>query len=375
MRDAPRCRLLRAPWLAAVLTAAALLTACGDSGSVPAREEDDGRSVADVLAQVEGLGRDERTARLLELVAEEDGELSFYSAMSATVARAVSEAFAEAYDIDVGVYRAQGGAVVERLLAEAEAGYRGADVVHGSQTDVLELAAEGLLAAYDSPARAALPEEARGETYTGVVLSRLVLSWNTELVAANEVPTRWEDLADPRWKGRLALDPTDYELVFGLTKVWEEQGKDGDEIDGLLEDIAANAVFFAGHTLQAQLVAAGEYALGVNISHIVDRVTEDGAPIAWRPPVEPAIANIGSDAILESTRHPAAAVLFLDWLIGEAGPLLEELRAVPILSEETAAVAYHAVDGVELAASIEEWTDRYASLVELGTIVEGEGDG
>lgn len=99
-----------ARWIRLVIAGVAMLgltAACGGSptaeppaagGSDAAAEQD---PFADIFAELEGLEGEERTAEL----AEAEGALNIYT--SNTDLAEFSDAFADTYEIEVSVYRAQ----------------------------------------------------------------------------------------------------------------------------------------------------------------------------------------------------------------------------------------------------------------------------
>ena len=78
-----------------------------------------------------------------------------------------------------------------------------------------------------------------------------------------------------------------------------------------------NAKVVKGHSLGAQLLAAGEVdALVSAYAHHIDNLAADDAPVAWTPPVEPVILRQNGVAVLQDAQHPAAAALFVERLSG-----------------------------------------------------------
>jgi iron(III) transport system substrate-binding protein len=86
-----------------------------------------------------------------------------------------------------------------------------------------------------------------------------------------------------------------------------------------------------GHTLLAQLVAAGEVALATVVySNRVERMKASGAPIDWVRFKGPTITAINAIAIPDKAPHPNAAKLFVDFVLSKEGQnLLRGLRRIP----------------------------------------------
>jgi iron(III) transport system substrate-binding protein len=366
-------------WLTRVLAVVVALSAaaCGGAGGGSDPGEVAGpRTVVEVLSAVEGLDGEARAAKLVELARDEGGTLTWYTSSNADEYGQIAEAFEEAYGIAVSVYRAGSSDLAERLSQEADANAVGADVVKISSEYARVLSERGLLAPYSSEYKATLPEGTFADDWSGYDVSLLVVSRNTDLLTAEDAPRSWEDLADPRWDGQLVIDPGDVDWYATLWTYWvEEAGKSEEEADQLFEQVAANTVFFEGHTAQAELLAAAEFALGVNFADVVDPLAAEGAPLAWEPSVEPAVADISSLAALAEGENPAAAVLFVDWLLSEPGQAaLVGAGSLPVLTGLGALeLDYVLVDSEALVATIDDWTERFDRLAQLGTLRESEG--
>jgi iron(III) transport system substrate-binding protein len=328
----------------------------------------------ETLAALEGLSGDERRAKLVELV-EAEGGLSFYTSMSPSVVAPIVEAFEDAFGVDVALYRATSETVLARLIEEAKADFHGADVVESSGLEMVNLAAEGILVPYESPAIEDVVPQALADGYTASRFNTFVVSWNTDLVPAGEEPKSWEELADPKWKGRIAIEASDVDWYKTLWEYWVASGKSEEEADRLFEGIAANALFVKGHTVLAEFMAAGEFDVGVNYLHIVENVAAEGAPLAWQPPVQPVFPRANGVGLVRGAEHPAAAMLFYDWLLAEGQEVLLEVNTTPVRKDlgGTAELEQVTVDLPGLAAEQETWTERWDGLLRLGQVVEEEG--
>ena len=99
---------------------------------------------------------------------------------------------------------------------EAERNRPQADVFWSSELfNTIKMGRQGLLAEYRPPA-AGIPERYKDPAGRWIAfgLRARVLAFNTAKVKREEMPTRWRDIADPRWAGRLGVaDPR-----FGTTR-------------------------------------------------------------------------------------------------------------------------------------------------------------
>jgi iron(III) transport system substrate-binding protein len=351
----------------AALLATALLAVSGCGGGNDADAA--GTSLDEVLAAVEGLDAGARRDRLRELAAEEDGTLSFYTSLAAGDQEEIEAAFEEAYDVDVAVYRASDEAVSQRLVQEHEASFHGADVVETDGTMLAILNKQEILAPYEPASGEALVAGSHQDGWTADRINTFVVAWNTDRVQAAERPRSWEDLADPRWRGRLGLESGDFDWYKGLHDYWLEQGRSEEEAERLFEAIARNAVVVTGHSLTLQLLASGELDVVASaFRNQIQALVKDGAPVAWKPVVEPVFMRAGGIAVVAGAKHPAAALLFYEWLLGDGQEVIVAVGRDPTRRdlEATKGIDVRVIDVVALAASEREWLDRYERLLRLG---------
>jgi hypothetical protein len=99
--------------------------------------------------------------------------------------------------------------VLDRVRAERDNPQ--ADVWFGAPAELFERAArEGLLEAYTPTWADAVPAEAHDSAgfWYGTYLTPEVIGYNSDAVTAAEAPRDWDDVLDPRWKGKLIIrDP------------------------------------------------------------------------------------------------------------------------------------------------------------------------
>jgi iron(III) transport system substrate-binding protein len=356
-----------------VLLAATLaLAGCGGSSR---GKTSDAHALDRVVAEVKGLSGKAREQRLLRLAKAEGGAVTFYTSYSLSLLGDVAKAFEDKYDIDVSTYKGGSGDVLQRLLEESKAGYHGADAIEASGPEMIAANKEGLLQPYGTPAAANLIKGARHDGWTADAVNTFAVVRNTKLVPAEQQPNSWEDLANPRWKGKLGLTISDADWYKTLRDYWvTQEGKTPEEADRTFESIARNAIFIKGHTLGAQLQAAGEFALFVNYVHIVDGLARDGAPLAWKPVVEPLVVRTDGTGVVRGARHPAAALLFIDWLLSDGQKVLAGSGVAvrtDLISTQSAKTVL--VDLTSLAAQEQKWNDRYDRLTRLGGRLKGGG--
>jgi iron(III) transport system substrate-binding protein len=353
------------------------LAACGGSPTSPSADsggnEDSGPTKAEELyEEIAGLSGQERRDKLVELAAEEDG-LNLYTSMTADVADAVTEAFTDEFDIDVSVYRAGSETVLQRILQEQDAGFPGNDVVETNASELGALSLEKVMAEYKGERRDLVPEAGQGDTWTATRFNIFTPSWNTDQVSGDLIPTSWEDLADPKYDGLLSMELGDYDWYLALYQYWLDEGKSEEEVDKLFADMVDGAKLVKGHTVQAELMGAGELAVvASNYSYIVQRAKEDGAPVDYVPLVEPAIVRPNGAGLMKTAANPATAMLFMDWLLEEGQAVIVEESLTPAIVEggdPLADVELVPVDIQRLLDEGDEWSAKYDELLAGGEVV------
>jgi iron(III) transport system substrate-binding protein len=349
----------------AVLALSLVLFACGSDDS----DKDGSQAFDRALAAVRGLDGPERESRLRELAREEGGKLSLYTSLTDETQRAVAKAFGQRYGIDVSVYRASSEDIVQRASEEYRAGHRGADVVETNDQETSMLARTGMFVPYESSAVNRLVEGARHDGWIATRLTKFVVTWNTDLVSRGTEPRSWAQLADPRWRGKLLVERGDVDWYRALREHWTRtEGKSEEEADRLFEAIARNSRVVDGHQLMDQLLAAGEAAVAVtSYLHNSRESKARGAPVSFEPFVEPVFTRHAGAGLVETARHPAAALLFIDWFLSDGQDVLERHQAVPARRDLARSDAAESLlDAERYARDRREWAERFDRLLRLG---------
>jgi iron(III) transport system substrate-binding protein len=362
----------------AIAGLALVLAGCGGSptaGGGGGSGSDAGPTKAEQLyEEINALTGQERRDRLVQL-AQEEGQVDLYTSMTVEVADVVTEAFSDEFDLDVNLYRAGSETVLQRILQESGANYAGSDIVETNATELFALANEGLLAEYAGERRDMVPEHGRFDGWTATRFNLFVPSWNTKAVQEGEQPTSWEDLADPKWDGQLAMELGDYDWYLTLYGYWEEQGKDTEEIDQIFADMVQGAKVVKGHTVMGELLSAGQFALAAsNYSYLVENVKDRGAPVDYLPFVEPVISRPNGFGLMKTADHPATAMLLADWMLEEGQQVLAEeglTTAIDVGGDDPLAdVEVIPIDVETLLEEGDKWSEEYDELVARGEQVE-----
>lgn len=350
------------------LAAVLVLSACGGSPAAEREQSGDTGAAAAGEQPWEGLTGADREEALLEAAADE-GVLSVYSGYNDE--QEMADAFMEKYDLEVEVYSANSETVLQRIVQERDAGRALNDVLIGPSPDIQVAENDGLLGAYESEYRDAVSERGKGENWTGVRRLAFVAGWNTDAVDAADVPDDYSGFADSGWQGRISMELSDYDWYMTLRDYYTEQGMSEDEVDEMFAAIAANSKTAKGHTVQGELLAAGQFDVALSLySQTVERAQAAGAPLTYGAEegaiVEPVVLRYDAGAVMADTDNPAGAALYLDFQLSEDGFAVdEELGALPPVAQGDEPFGDAEVVELDTPAFVEQRADISAAYDEL----------
>ncbi len=311
-----------------------------------------------------GEAPDARTQRLAE-AARKEGDVMVYHSTQSEDLRPVFDAFTKKYGVKVREWRSSSENVVQRVIRESNAGRHDVDLIENNLPELEALRREKLLRRIDSPVYADLRPRMAPEhhEYAVSTMDVFVQAYNTQKVKREELPKTYQDLLDPRWKGRLGVEAED-EAWFGtlLNALGQERGLK------LFHDIVAtNGISVRkGHTLLAQLVASGEVPLALTLyNYKPPQLKARGGNIDWfvMPPV---IAQMHGVAVHRDAPHPNAAELLYDFFLSDGQAILAARDFVASsrkVSSPFDNMDIHFIDPAEAIDKDERWTKLWEQNV------------
>ena len=183
------------------------------------------QTAGSVLKPFEGLKGKEREQRLSE-GAKKEGKVVVYSFTAVDQLTPLLEEFHKRYpSIKPEHYRANATGVFNKFATEARAGQTFADVIDISAGEAHTLLQSGFLDPYLSPSREGIPKDFMDEKgyWTAHYHFVLALGFNTQHIKPAEAPKSYEELINPKWKGRMSLDPADQDLFGALSFTGERR--------------------------------------------------------------------------------------------------------------------------------------------------------
>jgi iron(III) transport system substrate-binding protein len=239
--------------------------------------------------------------------------------------------------VKMSFWRGDTEEIVAKLSAEARANNVVADLAEG--TTVGELAVKaGIAQPYYTPMVEALPERYRDPRglWTSTRISYFSIAYNTRLVPPDQAPKSYDDLTDPRWRGKLAwrIGTASGTPLF-ITTIRLARGEQ--QAAEFLRRLSAQKMINFGSGSARTLVdrvIAGEFPIALNIfAHhpLISRAK--GAPVDSRL-MDPVPSAASTMVIPKGVRHPYAALLLADFILSrEAQQILADAEYFPTRSD------------------------------------------
>ncbi|MEK4496728.1 MULTISPECIES: ABC transporter substrate-binding protein [Ureibacillus] len=286
------------------------------------------------------------------------GTLSFYTSQPETDATALVAEFNKLHpEVDVEIFRSGTEEVIGKIMAEKQAGDVQADVLLVADEVTFEnLKNQDLLAAYESPEFANIPEQYIDQDYmyAGTKIMSTVIAYNTDLVS--EAPTSWLDLTDASTKGETIMPSPLYSGAaaynLGIFTRTDYIGWD------YYENLKANGVTVGqGNGSALKGIQAGDQSYAIIVDYLVNNAIKDGSPLAIVYPEEGVPVITEPIALMKESDNEEAAKAFIDFVLSKEGQeLAASLGYAPIRSD---------VDAPEGLKGVDELTVLGADVSEL----------
>jgi iron(III) transport system substrate-binding protein len=262
--------------------------------------------------------------------AEKEGEVEWTSVMQDEEAVPFNRAFQKEYPkIKVTYIRQHGGEAMELLKREYQTHAVAYDVVEihpDSMNDILELDAIEKVPWADLGVVSGLIQ--LDNRFVGLFDTPFCILYNTNLLKPDQAPKSWEDLLNPKWKGKMVTDTRTSGFLWltgalGPAKV----------LDYIRKFSENKPTLVRGQTETITLMAAGEYMLGAPfyLHSYVEVGEKQGGPIGYSL-VNPLPTSMSTIGVIKGAKHPNAGKLLLAWLGSKGYKMMDDInwgRAVP----------------------------------------------
>lgn len=251
--------------------------------------------------------------RLYE-AAKKEGEVRVWGGTDVPVIAALADGFAKVYPgIAIKPFEITPSALVQRLILQKTAGAPlEVDLLQAELDSVRPLLDRKLLASYDDW-EAIFPELPKSVFGDGGISVKWAdndqpVGYNTNLVKG-DLPTRWEDLLDPKWKGKILVETRGKQFAH-LLYLWGET-----KFDDYMHRLAEQKLFYVnGGTTLAQSLATGEGAIAIGTyGFSVVNLARQGAPVSILP-IKPVRTRLINNYVVKDSKNADAARLFAAWM-------------------------------------------------------------
>lgn len=281
----------------------------------------------------------------------------------------LADRFEKLYGVKVKYVRANASDTALKIINEARAGKIQADLFDGtSATPPLKEA--GLVAKFLPEGAAALAPHYidKDQQWVATHAYYMTPGFNTDLVPIKSAPRSFEDLLDPKWRGKMAWNSSTSSsggpgfVGNVLTTMGEAKGMD------YLKKLAGQKIInmdVSARQLLDQTIA-GEFSIALQIfNHHAVISAKKGAPVAWVP-IEPVTATLSVVSLLKDAPHPNAGKLLIEYMISEEGQKLFEAAdylpvhpkvkpRVPELTPEGGGFKVNVISPETLGDKLPEW--------------------
>lgn len=305
-------------------------------------------------------------------------DLIVYTPQAADRTEIIEQLAEERLGFDIEFVNMGGGAVYDRVLAERNNPQ--ADVIFGL-IDFLTagLKREGLLEPYTLAALDGLPEVYKDPDgyFYGYRQTPITLSYNADMLSAQDAPTSWEELADPKWEGKFMIGALTWQttraILSGLfTRQIEESGEMGDAGWDWFEKFYNNAIVWEEGMNRPQMIASGDTPLSLNHFLGVQRDAETGGYTYRYIDTEggtPVVVE--RNAILKGTDQMEQALAFLEYIQSVEFQVenAERFGVIPVhpdaiaqapqeVRENATLLTAQPIDWDLMAAQLDGWLER-----------------
>jgi iron(III) transport system substrate-binding protein len=265
---------------------------------------------------------------MLQAAKAEGGSLTVYSSVNEQEGLPFWKVFEEGSGIKVDYVRGSDTALQARIALEARAQQKSWDLV--ATTAVNRLPAD-FMATVDVPQMSAIgKDEMHPERkWIGMYSNYNSPAYNTNLVKQSDLPKSYEEFATKKeWKGKVAIDATDAQWMWGMFAHFGE-----DKAKKILKDIAEalQPVTVDGHLALARQVALGEYWVALNnYTSLTNNVKLAGGPTDFWV-LEPVVVFYGQVGVSARAPHPKTAALAVNYVLSKEGQSqLPKFGRIPI---------------------------------------------
>jgi len=294
----------------------------------------------------------------------------------------IRNVFKARYNVDLDLVTGRGAEFTERLKTERRVGQVVADVAQGAGVHLLNMKNSDLLAV--APSLPILLN--KGDFIIDPVFDKegyllqeniqiIGPMINTKLVKPEEEPKSWQDMLNPKWKGKLLASSPLVSTGMYISFIPIINAK-GLTVDFLRELGKQEIILTRGDQDTADKLTRGEYPMALQLADtMAGAYVKEGAPIKAIPMAEGVVTTNLVVGQVKGAPHPNAARLFMNWILSpegqttyhkykSTGPVRKD---VPDFRPPAVVLPPNAKLVLETPSDVTEETQKYADrwLIEL----------
>ncbi len=300
-------------FLSVTLTLALLCSAFAGCGSAPAATASSEASKAET-SKVESSAESSAAPT-------SSGTMTLYYSHAADWSDPIIKEFQEVTGIKVDLVGAGTGELISRVQAESANPL--ADVLWGGVIDSY-VAIPDYLESYTSTEDANIKDlckDTKDHKWYGFDVGPMVIVYNTKLVSEQDAPKSWEDLTDPKWKGKIACaDPlkssSSFATVMAMIMAFgKDDGKGYEFVNKLVTNLDGKIAASSSATFKG--VSDGEYSIGLTYEEAALKYIAAGSDMKIVYPKEGTTISPSGIAIVKGSKNIDNAKKFIDFCLSK----------------------------------------------------------
>jgi iron(III) transport system substrate-binding protein len=250
--------------------------------------------------------------------AKAEGKVVWYTSTPLPQAQKISNMFEKEYGIKVELFRSGGSAVLRRFQQEIDAGRYAADVLTTSDPAAAAmLTRKGVFVPFKAKNFDKIPDAGKDPDghYIAQRLNLMTNYLRTDKVPAADEPKTWDDLANPKYKGKMVIgDPSFTSLLVSVVGMMsKERGW------GFYEKLRANdTMVVQGNQQASDMLKRGERLIAVGA--LDSYAAEDraaGHPMKTLYPSDGVFVIPSPTSVVKGGPSPNAAKLLAEFIISD----------------------------------------------------------
>lgn len=269
------------------------------------------------------------------------GRIAFYSPETPEMTKELAAKFEKLHGGNVDVQYAGTNILVNRMMAEMDNPQGDLWYGGGGLLPFEANADKGIIGSY-TPEIAkdwkvvenGIKVKHQDGKYVGVEVFVLGFSYNTELVKPEDAPKTWDDLLDPKWKGKIQFPnpaASGTATLMVLNQMMQRGEKEGwNYFEKLVKQ--ANSMPDSGSS-PTKAVAMGEAHIGIGFDFMAYEAKAKGETVDFVVPDKTPIL-VNPVSIVKDGPNPKGAKKFIDFLLSKDGQqILADWYHIPINPE------------------------------------------